>query len=107
MVANTDYTGTFNLSTGVCTINGTSRSNGGSPFSSTNTIPIFQRKNVGVVQTNYAANMRLYFFRIYQGNTLAHDYIPVRIGQEGCLYDKVTGAVLRNAGTGSFGIPTP
>lgn len=100
--ANTDYTGTFNLATGVCEINGTSRSNGGTPFNSTNTIPIFTRRNSGTIMTDYPAQIRLYSFRIYDGDRLVRDFVPVRIGQVGCLYDRVGRGIFRIGGTGAF-----
>lgn len=30
------------------------------------------------------------------------DFIPVRVGTEGCFYDRVSGRIFRNAGTGAF-----
>lgn len=44
---------------------------------------------------------RLYGIRIYEGS-LAMDIIPVGCATEGCLYDRVSGQLFRNAGTGSF-----
>lgn len=102
-----DYSGTFNLSTGVCTINGTTRSNGGTPFNSANTIPIFARRNTGTVQLTYLAEMRLMSFGIYRGGVLVRDYIPVRVGSGasavGYLYDRAnpTGGPLGNGLYGS------
>lgn len=89
--AGTTYTGVFNLATGVCTINNTSRNNGGTPFSSTNTIPIFQRRNEGVIQTNYPAQMRLRYFRIYDGTAKIRDFVPA-LDDNGvaCLFDTVS-----------------
>lgn len=40
---------------------------------------------------------KVYYFKI--GNL---DLIPVRIGTTGCLYDKVSGQLFGNSGTGSF-----
>ena len=34
------------------------------------------------------------------------DLIPVRVGQVGCMYDKISGTLLYNAGTGSFTVGT-
>ncbi len=45
---------------------------------------------------------RIYAFRIYEGATLVRDFIPVRVGQVGYLYDRVSGALFGNAGTGDF-----
>ena len=47
---------------------------------------------------------RFYYMQGYYGSTLVLDYIPVRVGQEGYIYDKVSGKLMGNSGTGSFGI---
>ena len=46
---------------------------------------------------------------IFLGNTLVRDFIPVRFTNEngvteGAMYDRVSGALFRNAGTGAFTI---
>lgn len=48
-------------------------------------------------------NMKLYYFKIYEGDTLVRDYIPV-LDKEGiaCLYDKVEAKYYYNEGTGIF-----
>ena len=45
---------------------------------------------------------RLMFCKIYQNNVLVRDYIPVRKGMVGYLYDRVSGKLFGNAGTGDF-----
>lgn len=50
----------------------------------------------------YNAVMKLYHCKIYDGDMLVRDYIPVRVGTTGYLYDKVSGELFGNAGTGSF-----
>ena len=47
---------------------------------------------------------RFYYMKGYYGDTLVLDYIPVRIGQVGYIYDKVSGKLMGNAGTGAFGL---
>ena len=86
------YDGSFDLSSGLCTINGTSRQNGGTPFSSTNTIPIFTRRNAGTAMTDYPAQMRLHWFRVYHGSVLVRDFRPA-VDADGvaCLLDLVEG----------------
>lgn len=37
-----------------------------------------------------------------QGNVVIRDFIPVRVGQVGYMYDKVSGQLFANAGTGNF-----
>lgn len=51
---------------------------------------------------NSAAVAKLYYCKIWNGNTLVRDFIPVRVGQVGQLYDKVSGDFFANIGTGSF-----
>ena len=46
--------------------------------------------------------MKVYYFQIYEGNDLVLDLIPVRIGQIGYMYDKVSGQLFKNSGTGDF-----
>lgn len=45
---------------------------------------------------------RIYCAKIWQNGVLVRDYAPVRIGLEGCMYDRVTKTVFHNGGTGSF-----
>jgi hypothetical protein len=40
--------------------------------------------------------------RIWSGNTLVGDYIPVRVGQVGYMYDRVSGQLFGNVGSGDF-----
>jgi len=51
--------------------------------------------------TNYA-KIKLYYFQQYNDNTLIRDFIPVRVGQVGYMYDKVSGKLFGNKGTGNF-----
>ena len=43
-------------------------------------------------------------FRVYSFKTESIDMIPVRVGTEGAMYDRVSRKLFRNAGTGSFTI---
>jgi hypothetical protein len=45
---------------------------------------------------------RCYYFKLWDGNTLLLDCIPVRVGNVGYMYDKVSGKLFGNAGTGKF-----
>jgi hypothetical protein len=45
---------------------------------------------------------RIYYCKIYVAGVLVRDYIPVRKGTVGYLYDRVSGALFGNAGTGDF-----
>lgn len=45
---------------------------------------------------------RVGYTKIYDNNVLVRDFIPVRVGQTGYMYDKVSGQLFGNSGTGSF-----
>jgi hypothetical protein len=45
---------------------------------------------------------KLYYCKVWQSGTLLHDLIPVRVGQVGYMYDRVSGELFGNAGTGAF-----
>lgn len=48
--------------------------------------------------------LKLYYCRLFDANgVLVRDFIPVRLGQVGYLFDKVSGELFGNAGTGVFG----
>ena len=47
---------------------------------------------------------KMYYAKVWLGGDLVHDFIPVRIGTEGALYDRVSGQLFRNRGTGAFAI---
>lgn len=56
----------------------------------------------GFVEVDNAYKCRIYGAKFWDGDTLIRDYIPVRIGSTGALYDKVTGGIYYNRGTGQF-----
>jgi hypothetical protein len=41
-------------------------------------------------------------FKLYENGVIALDLIPVRVGNVGYMFDKVSGKLFGNAGTGSF-----
>jgi len=45
---------------------------------------------------------KIYYCKIYDHGTLVRDLIPVRIGQVGYMFDRVTRQMFGNIGTGSF-----
>ena len=45
---------------------------------------------------------KLFSFQAYTGDTLSIDLIPVRVGQVGYMYDKISGQLFGNSGTGNF-----
>ena len=48
------------------------------------------------------SHLKLYYCKIFDNGILVRDYIPVRVGNVGYMYDKVSGQLFGNAGTGSF-----
>ena len=45
---------------------------------------------------------RLYVLQIHQSGVLVRDFISVRVGDVGYLYDRVSGQLFGNSGTGEF-----
>ena len=50
----------------------------------------------------HLGSLRIYSAKLWNGTTLVRDYIPVRVGTVGYLYDRVSGKLFGNAGTGDF-----
>ena len=61
---------------------------------------LFTVNSIGV--TMPIPHSRLYYCRIYDGNELVRDLIPVRVGEIGYMYDRVSGELFGNMGTGEF-----
>ena len=49
-------------------------------------------------------NGKIYYCKIWQDDVIERDYIPVRVGTTGYMYDKVSGRLFGNLGTGSFSL---
>lgn len=58
--------------------------------------------SAGVSGTYTKWNGRIYAVQITQGTEIIMDLIPVRVGNVGYMYDKVSGNLFGNSGTGSF-----
>ena len=56
----------------------------------------------GVGQAARKPYGRMYYCKIYENNSLVLDLIPVRVGNVGYLFDKVSKQLFGNSGTGSF-----
>lgn len=70
--------------------------------SSGQTLYIFAQHTSWSPYTNYAKE-RIYYCKIYEGDTLVRDFIPVLDKTNvPCLLDKVTGTFYYNQGTGTF-----
>ena len=46
--------------------------------------------------------IELYYCKLFKDDILVRDFIPVRVGTTGYMYDKVSGQLFGNAGTGDF-----
>lgn len=70
-------------------------------FNSNHNMYIFANNNAGTTQL--LAKMKLWYFQLYNDDTLIRDYIPcINASDEVGLYDLVTQAFFGNAGTGVF-----
>jgi hypothetical protein len=47
-------------------------------------------------------NAKLFSAKIYNNDDVVRDFIPVRVGNVGYLYDRVSGQLFGNDGTGGF-----
>jgi len=107
IVGGVRYDVVFNASEKSLTINGTSRTFSVSGFSGSSNARIYLFSNSAVGNTasyvtTYTLKGRIYYFRYYEGTTLVFDAIPVRKSGVGYLYDRVSGRLFGNAGTGAF-----
>lgn len=63
---------------------------------------LFENDNVGAPQQR-GQNMKLYGCKIWDGNTLVRNFIPVLDDNNtACMYEQVEGKIYYNAGTGIF-----
>lgn len=65
------------------------------------TMYMFARHRGDTTIGNYS-KAKIYYCKIWSNGSLVRDYIPVRVGQVGYMYDRVSGQLFGNAGTGSF-----
>lgn len=67
----------------------------------TNNIIIFARNYMGTIQRMITG--KIYYFKLFDDNdNIVMDFIPVRKGQVGYLYDRVSKQLFGNSGTGDF-----
>lgn len=64
----------------------------------TNTTPI----TIFSGNSSFFSYARVYSCKVYDGDTLVQDLIPVRVGSVGCMYDNVSGDIFSNVGSGDF-----
>ena len=82
-------------------VDGTSKGYVAAPSDSGNhTIYMFARQTDGEVAL--ISPMKIKHFIYFRNNIPLRDFIPVRVGQVGYMYDRVSGTLFGNAGTGSF-----
>lgn len=100
VIANIALTrGIFRYSQGIVSYSGTSVDVNNSSFPPT----IGRREGTMCILKDLECyNARLYGVKIWDNNVLIRDFIPVRIGSIGYMYDKVTKQLFANKGTGNF-----
>lgn len=64
--------------------------------SNTQTLYLFRGRTIA------PSSMLVGATQIYDGDTLMRNFIPVRVGQVGYMYDKVSGQLFGNVGSGDF-----
>ena len=81
-------------------INGETLTNQSLPgtLSGNNSVKIFMSDYSGGLRVG-----RIYWLKLYDSNgVLSRDFVPIRFGSVGYMYDKVSGQLFGNAGTGDF-----
>lgn len=90
----------LDMASGTCVYNGTSITVSHNSYSTSKTLHLFK------VNDGEYFNGRIYGVKIYENNVLIRDFVPVRVptvnATAGALYDRVTGEVYRNQGSGYF-----
>lgn len=94
------FTSTVSGSTQSLDVDGTTSSNSIVTPICSRTMYLFAR-NREQGATNHA-KAKLYYCKIRKGGNLVFDAIPVRVGQVGYMYDRVSGELFGNLGSGSF-----
>jgi hypothetical protein len=88
----------------VCTVNGTSTTYNYGTAVGTDTQSIFYLFVQGDLQNNVSclSNTILYYWTIWDGNTMLGNFIPATFHGEPGMYDTVTKKFFHNIGTGNF-----
>lgn len=69
-------------------------------YNSAQTFYLFKDHRSGGSEIAYPLQIKQ--LQLYHNNTLVRNFIPVRVGQIGYLFDKVTERLFKNDGTGNF-----
>ena len=56
----------------------------------------------GFNASNIKQYTRLYYLKMKRNGVIVRDFIPVRVGTVGCLYDRVSRSLFYNTGSGTF-----
>ena len=96
-------TGVIELKNGQWGMNGTFKSFPSSMFQSTSTAWFNRVNGIG----NFGAVRKFGYLKMWENGTMVFNAIPVRFTNEqgvseGAMYDRVSGQLFRNAGTGAF-----
>lgn len=84
------------------TVNGTTSSYSQSVFQSIYNDTLFGVTHYDGSVLRCVSIIRIYDFQIYENDVLVRDFIPVRRGNIGYMYDRVSGKLFGNKGTGNF-----
>lgn len=110
-------TGWANSATRIVTFDNTESSNVMKVYDASNTLIATMKASSATFNNNldmylfghntngsvgFGSNITIYSCEFYNGSEKIAEFVPVRIGQVGYMYDKVSGELLGNAGTGSF-----
>lgn len=71
----------------------------GSGTANSNNIVLFNRSTSPVTRD---VGLKVYAFKVWDSGTLVLDFIPVRVGSVGYMYDKVSGELFGSTGSGNF-----
>lgn len=91
----------YDLNKNIHTINGNKQTYTARTFQSNYNVFVFCSAGYSG-EPSGIARCRCYYFRIYDNGTLVRDMIPVRVGQVGYMYDKISKKLYGNEGTGDF-----
>ena len=86
----------FAIDSEVAPINGTSLS------TTSGTLLLFGCRRNGVFFTATSFSGRIYLAKMVSNRVSIFDFIPVRVGDVGYMFDRVSGQLFRNQGTGDF-----
>lgn len=91
-----DYT--LSLKKGEMILNGTT-------YTNTSYVTDYSASSLWIFRQRYnnsGISAKLYSLSILHNENVIMDFIPVRVNQVGCLYDRITNTLFKNVGTGNF-----